>query len=50
MHFFVFVSTNEEDSVSRITVFTKTARKAYALAHNYFAKNNCEGEPTMIAI
>ena len=50
MHFYFFKSTNEKDSISGISVFTTTHKKAIALAHNYFAKHNCKGEPVMIAI
>lgn len=50
MHFYFFKSTNEKDFISGISVFTTTRKKAIALAHNYFAKHNCKGEPVMIAI
>ena len=50
MHFYFFKSTNEKDSISGISIFTTTRKKAIALAHNYFAKHNCKGEPVMIAI
>lgn len=50
MHFYFFKSTNEKDSISGISVFTYTRKKAIALAHNYFAKHNCKGEPAIIVI
>ena len=50
MRFYFFKSTNEKDSISGISVFTSTRKKAIALAHNYFAKHNCKGEPAIIAI
>ncbi len=50
MHFYFFKSTNEKDSISGISVFTSTRKKAIALAHNYFAKHKCKGEPALIAI
>ena len=50
MHFYFFKPTNEKDSISGISVFTTTRKKAIALAHNYFAKHNCKGEPVIIAI
>ena len=50
MHFYFFKSTNEKDSISGISVFTTSRKKPIALAHNYFAKHNCKGEPVMIAI
>lgn len=50
MHFYIFKSTNEEDSISRISIFTTSTKKAFALAHNYFAKHNCKGEPAMLAL
>lgn len=50
MHFYFFKSTNEKDSISGISIFTTTRKKAIALAHNYFAKHNCKGEPVMLAI
>lgn len=50
MHFYFFKSTNEKDSISGISVFTTTHKKAIALAHNYFAKHKCKGVPVVIAI
>lgn len=50
MHFYFFKSTNEKDSISGISIFTTTRKKAIALAYNYFAKHNCKGEPVMLAI
>lgn len=50
MHFYFFKSTNEKDSVSRLSIFTSSSKKAIALAHNYFAKYNYKGEPVMLAI
>ena len=50
MRFYFFKSTNEKDSISRISVFTTTRKKAIALAYNYFAKHKCKGEPAIIAI
>lgn len=50
MHFYIFKSTNEEDSISRISIFTTSTKKAFALAYNYFAKHNCKGEPAMLAL
>ena len=50
MHFYFFKSTNEKDSISGITVFTSSPKKAFALAHKLFAKHKCKGEPAIIAI
>lgn len=50
MHFYIFVSTKPNDAVNRISIFTNSRIKAFALAHNYFAKHNCKGEPAIIAI
>lgn len=50
MHIYFFKSTNEKDSISRISIFTSTRKKAIALARNYFAKHKCKGEPAMLAI
>ena len=50
MHFYFFKYTKENDALSGITVFTTSSKKAFALAHNYFAKHNCKGVPELIAI
>lgn len=50
MHFYFFKSTNEKDSISRISVFTSTYKKAITLALRYFVKHNCKGEPIIITI
>lgn len=50
MHFYFFKSTNEKDSISGISIFTTTRKKAIALAHNYFAKHNYKGDPVMLAV
>lgn len=50
MHFYLFKSTNEKDSISRINVFTTNRKRAIALAYSYFAKHNCKGEPAIIAL
>lgn len=50
MHFYFFKSTNEKDSISGISIFTSTRKKAIALAYNYFAKHKCKGVPVTIAI
>ena len=50
MHFYIFKSTNEEDSISRISIFTTSTKKAFALAQYYLDKHNCQGEPAMLAL
>ena len=50
MHFYFFKSTCEKDCVSKLTIFTNSSAKAFALARRYFAKYNCKGEPAMLAI
>ena len=50
MHFYFFKSTNDKDSISGISIFTSSSKKAFALAHNYFAKHNCKGEPAILAL
>lgn len=50
MHFYFFKSTNEKDSISGITVFTNSPKKAFALAHKLFAKCKCKGVPALLAI
>lgn len=50
MHFYFFKSTNEKDSISGITVFTSSPKKAFALAHKLFAKCKCKGVPALLAI
>lgn len=50
MKLYFFKSTNKKDSISRMSIFTSTRNKAITLAHNYFAKLNCKGEPVIITI
>lgn len=50
MRFYFFKSTNKNDSISGISIFTKDIKKAFALARNCFNKYNCKGEPVIIAI
>nr|DAG97119.1 MAG TPA: hypothetical protein [Crassvirales sp.] len=50
MHFYFFKSTCDKDSVNHLSIFTSSSAKAFALAHRYFAKYNCKGEPAMLAI
>lgn len=48
--FYFFKSSADNDVMSGITVFTTNLRKAFALARICFAKNNCKGEPELMAI
>lgn len=50
MHFYFFKSTNDKDSISGISIFTSSSKKAFALARKIFAKYNCKGEPALMAI
>lgn len=50
MKFYFFKSTCDKDFVSAISVFTTNSERAFNLARKYFAKYNCKGEPTIIAI
>lgn len=50
MRFYFFKSTNEKDSISGISVFTNSPKKAFALAYKYFASHNCKGHPALMAI
>lgn len=50
MHIYFFKSTCDKDSISNLTILTSNRIKAYVLAHRYFAKCNCKGEPTMLVI
>lgn len=50
MKFYFFKSTIDKDSVRAISVFTTSSKKAFNLAHNYFTKHKCKGEPALIAI
>lgn len=50
MHIYFFKSTCDKDSISNLTILTSNRIKAYALAHRYFAKCNCKGEPAMLVI
>lgn len=50
MHIYFFKSTCAKDSISNLTIFTSNRIKAYVLAHRYFVKHNCKGEPAMLAI
>ena len=50
MKFYFFRSTRNKDYIRTISVFTKSSEQAFNLARKYFAKHNCKGEPTIIAI
>lgn len=50
MHFHFFKSTYSKDTINGISIFTNSAKKAYALAYNYFVKNNLKGEPLRLTI
>lgn len=50
MHLYFFKSTCDKDSVSNLSIFTNSSTRAFTLAHRYFAKHNCKGEPAMLAI
>lgn len=50
MKFYFFKSTCTKDVLSGITIFTTSTNKAFALARMYFAKNNCKGEPAILAV
>lgn len=50
MHIYFFKSTCDKDSISNLTILTSNRIKAFVLAHRYFVKNNCKGEPAMLAI
>ena len=50
MKFYFFKSTIDKDSVRTISIFTTSSKKAFNLAHKYFAKNKCKGKPALIAI
>lgn len=50
MHIYFFKSTCDNDSVNNLSIFTSNYIRAFVLAHRYFAKHNCKGEPTMLAI
>lgn len=50
MHFYFFKSTYAKDVISGVTIFTDSSKKAFALAHNYFAKIGCKGKPALLAI
>ena len=50
MHIYFFKSTCDNDSISNLTILTSNRIKAYVLAHRYFAKYNCKGEPAMLVI
>lgn len=47
---YLFVSTRKNDEITRVSVFTNSAKKAYAYAFKLFAKYNCKGEPVQLAI
>lgn len=49
-HFYIFLSSKEDDVVRQISIFTNSLRKAYAYAYRYFAQHNCEGVPKLLAI
>lgn len=47
---FVFVSSINDDVVSRIVILATSIKRAYVLAMRYFRNNNCEGLPRLLAI
>lgn len=50
MKFYFFKSSIDNDTISGITVFTNSLIKAIKLAKQTFIKNNCVGEPQLMAI
>lgn len=48
--FYFFISTEEDDVVTRFNVFTTSVFKAYTYAFKYFKRYNCKGHPTLLAI
>lgn len=50
MHFYFFKSTVSNDTISGISIFTNSPKKAFALARKCFAKYNCKGVPAILAI
>lgn len=50
LHLYFFVSSSSKDELSTMTVFAKSAKKAFSLAVKSFAKNNYKGEPKLLAI
>ena len=49
-HFYFFVSSNRDDKLTQISVFTTCKRKAYSIALKYFAKHGYTGVPQILAI
>lgn len=47
---FVFVSSINDDVVSRIVILATSVKRAYILAMRYFHDNNCEGLPRLLAV
>ena len=50
MKFYFFKSTCPNDEMSGITVFTDSIIRAFILARKCFVRNNCKGEPALMAI
>lgn len=48
--FYFFKSSVEGDVMSGISVFTTSAKKAFALAFKHFAKHRCKGTPMLLSI
>lgn len=50
MHIYFFKSTDDKDSISRLSIFTTDVKKAFMLASKYFNRYNCKGVPQIIAV
>lgn len=47
---FIFVSSINDDVVSKIIIIATSVKRAYALAIRYFYNNDCKGFPKLLAI
>ena len=50
MKLYFFISSVNNDNISRLTIFSKSFKRAYSLACKNFIKNNCKGVPQVLSI
>lgn len=50
MKLYFFISSANNDNISRLTIFSKSFKRAYSLACKTFIKNNCKGVPQVLSI
>lgn len=48
--FYFFKSSIQDDSMSGISIFTTSAKKAFAYARKHFIKHHCKGVPVLMSV